>query len=422
MHGPLAGIRVLEIGQWIAGPLCAAMLGDLGAEVIKVERPLGDEQRGTPPHRGGLGSIFNAVNRGKRSIVLDLARDEDRAVAVKLASHADVVVENLRPGALATFGLDYASVRTLNEAVVYCSVSGFGQSGPLAREGGFDIVAQAMSGLMSLNGPTDLPAHRLPIPIADVAASMYATIAVLAALRDRDATGVGQQVDVSLLESAMSFLLLESATYLGGGGPPPRLGQFARNAAPYQVFTASDGPLVVAAAGQALWTKLCGVLQRPDLLEDERYATPAQRLAHNGPLADELQRCFGGAPVSTWVERLRAVGIPTAPVLSVVDALEQPQFAARQTLVECSDPQGEPLRMVGPVVRLRGQATTPRTRAPLLDEDRTEILDALHTLGWPRPRSGEAAAADDPAAVSARTSVPARTEAAHAPVDDEEDR
>lgn len=384
MPAPLEGLRVLEVGQWIAGPLCAALLGDLGADVIKVEKRLGDDQRATPPHRGGMGATFATVNRNKRSIVLDYTQQEDAGVLAGLACQADVLVENLRPGTLARHGLDWASLSPRHQGLVYCSVSGFGQDGPLAAQGAFDIIAQALSGVMSQNGPVGSGAFRLPVPLADVSAALFATIGVLAALQSRQSSGRGQQVDVSLLESAMAFGVLETAGYLATGEEPAKLGAFARNAAPYQVFGVLDGEIVVAAAGQLLWEALCTVLERPDLRADARFATPGARLANNAALEAQLQRVFRTRTAQDWLPRLRAAAIPAAQVLTPAQALQQDQIRVRGSVLPIAGGEevGAPAMLRTPV-RLSATPLVAPHRAPLLDEHGPAIAAALRQGRWP---------------------------------------
>jgi len=384
MRAALEGIRVLELGQWIAAPSCSAILSDLGADVIKSEKLSGDDQRGTPPHRGALGATFATVNRNKRSIALDFRRAEDCEALVALASQADVVIENYRPGTLAPYGLDYTTLSRLNPTLIYCSISGFGQTGPLARTGAFDIVAQAMSGLMALNGPTETKAWRLPMPIADVAAGLYAAIGILAALQGRAVTGVGQQVDVTLLESALSFGFMEASSCLMTGEEPHKLGAFARNAAPYQVFAAQDRTFVVAAAGQELWTSLCRCIGRTELLEDERFSTPALRLQHNGALEHELAHTLATRKADDWLALLAAASIPSAPILSIAEVLEHEQLAAQQAVVPVRDTEvSGAQRILANPVHLSGTPLRMPSRAPLLDEHRDAVLQAVRERRWP---------------------------------------
>lgn len=384
MRAALEGLRVLELGQWIAAPSCSAILSDLGADVIKSEKPSGDDQRGTPPHRGALGATFATVNRNKRSVALDFRRAEDCEALVALASQADVVIENYRPGTLAPYGLDYAALSPRNPKLVYCSISGFGQSGPLARAGAFDIVAQAMSGLMALNGPTDTRAYRLPMPISDVAAGLYAAIGILAALQSRSATGVGQQVDVTLLESALSFGFMEASSCLMTGEEPPKLGAFARNAAPYQVFAAQDRSFVVAAAGQELWGALCRCIGRTDLMADARFGTPALRLQHNDVLERELAATLATRKADEWLALLAAASIPSAPILSIAEVLEHEQVAAQQAVVPVQGTEtAGAQRILANPVRLAGTPLRAPSRAPLLDEHRDAVLQAAREQRWP---------------------------------------
>ncbi|AMG88643.1 CoA transferase [Bordetella parapertussis] len=331
MTGALQGLRVLDMGQWIAAPYCTAMLADFGAEVIKIEKPGGgDDQRHSSPFVDGQSAFFNLFNRNKHSVTIDLSTPAGRAQCRDLIGSADVLVENYRPGVMARLGLDYATLHAEFPRLVYCSISGFGQSGPMRGEGGFDLVIQAMSGLAAQCGPTDGPAHRLPIPIVDVSTALFATIGVLTALAARQQTGTGQLVDVALLDSALAMAPLEVADYLATGHNPERMGQASRNAAPYQIFRTQDGAIALGAASQGLWEKTCDLLDRPALKNDPRFADNTARLAHRAVLAELVEQALATQPSEHWLARLREAGIPAGPVLSYADILRHPQVAARE--------------------------------------------------------------------------------------------
>ncbi|MGE3863853.1 MAG: CaiB/BaiF CoA transferase family protein [Burkholderiaceae bacterium] len=379
----MEGIKVVELGQWIAAPLCAAILGDLGADVIKVERPGGDNQRFTPPFSGGEGHVFMAVNRSKRGVIFDLSDESDRALCRELLLSADVVIENFRPGMMARYGLEHASLAERNPRLIYCSISGFGQDGPMRDAGGFDIVAQAMSGLMSLCGPADGPPHRLPVPIADIGAGLHAAIGILAALQARQSTGRGQFVEITLLESALSFALLEVAGYLGAGIDPPRLGQGARNASPYQVFETGDRAIVIAAAGQGLWERLCRVLDCVDLIDDSRFATNEARLSNNAELVEVLQARLKERPAAVWLPALSAAGIPAAPVSTVPEALKLDPFTARNGLTTIRHTAAGEQQLLSAPLHLSATPATVRLPAPVLGEHEAAVKSAIRAGHWP---------------------------------------
>jgi crotonobetainyl-CoA:carnitine CoA-transferase CaiB-like acyl-CoA transferase len=378
----LSGLRVLELGHWIAAPYCTSLLADFGADVVKVERPgRGDEQRHSPPFIDGRGAAFLALNRNKRSIGLDLTHPEDRATCMALCRQADVVVENFRPGTLDRIGFGYDAVAEANPGLVYCSISGFGSTGPLADQGGFDLIGQAMSGLMAACGPADGPPHRLPMAVGDFATGIYAAFGILAALHTRHRNGGrGQKVEASLLDACLSLNTLDAAQCLATGEAPTRTGQGARNAAPYQVFRTQDGWVVVAAAGQHLWERLCALLGASSLTEDARFATNASRLAHAEVLAEAVQIHLMRRPSSHWLAVLPEVGIPAAPVLDVNRALHHPQVEARDVVLE---PEGGAGRVLAPPLRLSGSRRQRWSRAPDVGEQDEDILDE-----WLRPVAG----------------------------------
>ncbi|HKO08951.1 MAG TPA: CoA transferase, partial [Alphaproteobacteria bacterium] len=290
MPGALEGLRVLDLTQHLSGPYCAMVLADQGADVIKIEKPgKGDDAREMPPFVGGEGAPFMLWNRNKRSVVLDLKTAEGVATLDKLAAGADVLIENFRPGTTDRIGIGYARLAALNPRLIYCSISGFGQSGPYRSRGGFDLMIQAMSGLMSVNGDPDGPPMRLPIAISDVAGGMFGAVGILAALAARERSGRGQQVDVSLYESAVAFGVYEAAYYFATGKNPPRLGQAHRGSSPYQVFRTSDGWITVGGGTQEFWLRLCRLFGCEELARDPRFADNAARVANNAALVELLE-------------------------------------------------------------------------------------------------------------------------------------
>src|SRR5579883_1055964 len=317
MPGALENIRVVDLTSHLSGPYCGMLLADHGADVIKIEKPgEGDDARRMPPFVNGESAPFMLWNRNKRSIALDLKAERDRAAFETLVRGADVLIENFRPGTLDRLGLGYGALRKTNRRLVYCAISGFGQTGPYRNRGGFDLMTQAMSGLMSVCGPEDGPPFRLPIAISDVAAGCYETVGILAALEARHRTGRGQVVETSLLESAVSFGVYEAAHFFATGERPPRLGQAHRGSAPYQVFRTRDGWITIGGAQQNFWVKLCRIVGLPELPEDPRFATNAQRVANNTLLVELLQERLATESSETWLARFEEAGIPAGPVLT----------------------------------------------------------------------------------------------------------
>lgn len=375
MTSALQGLRVIDMGQWIAAPYCAALLADFGAEVIKVEKPQGgDDQRHSSPFVDGQGAFFNFFNRNKRSVTIDLSTPTGREQCRELIATADIVVENYRPGAMARMGLDYDALRADNPRLIYCSISAFGQTGPLQKEGGFDMVIQAMSGLASICGPADGQPHRLPIPIADVSTALFATIGILTAVAARERTGKGQSVDVSLLESALAMAPLEVAQYLATGQNPPRMGQASRNASPYQILRTQDGSIALGAAAQHLWEKTCDLIGCAGLKSDPRFSTNATRQLHNDALIQLIEQALACHSTSHWLKLLGEAGIPVGAVLTYEEILGHPQVEARGLIQqpEGSDPSAAKI-MTTPI-RLSSTPARLLANAPKLGEHTEQIL------------------------------------------------
>ncbi len=371
----LDGLRVIDLTSHLSGPYCSMILADQGADVVKVERPgKGDETRGMPPFVAGESAPFMLVNRNKSSIVLDLKNPEDREACRGLAREADVFIENFKPGTAARLGLGYEALAALNPRLVYCSISGFGQTGPYRDRGGFDLIVQGMSGMMSVNGPEDGPPHRLPMPIADITTGMFAAIGILAALQARARTGRGQQVDAALYDSAVALGVYEAASYFATGRPPARLGQAHRGAAPYQIFRTADGWITIGGASQAIWLRLCRALGRPDLAEDPRFKDNAARVANREALVEVLQAILAGAPTSHWVATLQAADIPAGPVQSYDAVLADPQVRAREMVAEIGHPGAGRMAVLGIPVKLSATPGDLRRPAPRLGEHNGEVL------------------------------------------------
>jgi crotonobetainyl-CoA:carnitine CoA-transferase CaiB-like acyl-CoA transferase len=381
MNPPLEGLRVVDLSTHLSGPYCSMLLADLGADVVKIERPEGDEMRQVPPFVNGESAPFMLFNRNKRSVVLDLKTAAGRQACLGLAARADVFLENFRPGVAERLGLDYATLARTNSRLVYCSISGFGQTGPWRDRGGFDLIAQAMSGLMSITGEETGQPLRIPVPISDLCAGMFAAFAVLAALQARHRTGLGQRIDHSLFEAAVSLGVYEAAGYLATGEIPPRLGPAHRGSAPYQAFRTKDGWVALGAASQGLWERLCEVLGEPTLATDPRFATNARRVEHWRQLAELLQARFEREPTEHWLRTLEAAGIPVGPVLTYDQVFAHPQTRARDMIVEVEHPRAGSVRVLGIPVKFSATPGLIRRPAPLLGQHTAEVLADLSSSG-----------------------------------------
>jgi crotonobetainyl-CoA:carnitine CoA-transferase CaiB-like acyl-CoA transferase len=376
--GALDGLLVLDLTSQLSGPYCAMILGDLGADVVKVERPgAGDDARAMAPFVEGESGPFMTFNRNKRSLTLDLKAPEGREVARRLAVRADVVLENWRPGAAARLGLGYADLEPLNPRVIYCSISGFGQTGPYASRGGFDRIAQGMSGLMSVNGEEDGPPLPVPVPVSDIGTGMFAVIAILAALRVRDRTGRGQAIDAALLDTPIAWAVYEAATYFATGRAPERLGRGHRTNAPYQAFRTADGWINLGGGSPAFWPAICRVLGVEVLLEDARFTTPALRVRHRKELEALLEARFAAAPTAVWLERLEAAGVPAGPILTYDQVFADPQVRHREMAVEVDHPRAGRGRVLGIPFKLSATPARVRRPAPLLGQHTDEVLREL---------------------------------------------
>jgi crotonobetainyl-CoA:carnitine CoA-transferase CaiB-like acyl-CoA transferase len=378
----LEGVRVIDLTAYLSGPYCSMILADHGADVIKIERPSeGDEARRMPPFINGESAPFMLWNRNKRSVALDLKTAGDRAICLDLLREADVFIENFKPGVAGRLGLGYDALAALNRRLVYCSISGFGQTGPYRARGGFDLMVQAMSGVMSVNGPEDGPPHRVPMAIADIGAGMFAAIGILAALQARARTGRGQHVDAALYDAALSFGLYEAAHFFATGENPPRLGQAHRASAPYQVFRTSDGWITIGANTQALWKKFCELIGRSELVSDARFRDNAARVANRPALASLVQEALATATTHDWMERLDAAGIPAGPVQTYADAFADPQVEARGMVAEIEHPSAGRTRTLGIPVKLSDTPGALRRPAPRLGEHTREVLEDLRRRG-----------------------------------------
>jgi len=341
MEAPLKGIRVLELARILAGPWIGQTLADLGADVVKVESPAGDDTRtwGPPFVKGEDderldAAYFHACNRGKRSVVLDFTTAEGQEAVRRLAAQSDVLLENFKVGGLAKYGLDYESLRKVNPRLIYCSVTGFGQDGPYAHRAGYDYIVQGMSGIMDLTGEPDREPQKIGVAFADIFTGLYGVIAVQAALAQRERTGDGQQIDMALLDCMTGVLANQALNFLVSGKAPRRLGNAHPNIAPYQVFPTADGHLIVAVGNDRQFVKFCELLGRPDLASDARYHTNADRVQHRESLTPELAAETAKFERDTLLARLEAAGVPGGPINSVADVFADPQVVHRQMRVE----------------------------------------------------------------------------------------
>jgi crotonobetainyl-CoA:carnitine CoA-transferase CaiB-like acyl-CoA transferase len=377
---PLAldGLHMLDLTENLAGPFCSMLLADMGVDAIKVERPgEGDNQRGHGPMVNGAGLPFTMVNRNKRSITVNLKHPRGREIILRLVERCDVFLENYRPGTMDGLGIGYDDVRKVNPRIIYASISGFGQTGPYRERGGFDLIAQGMSGLMSVTGEPGRPPVKAGYPVTDLGAGMFCVYGILTALMARERTGEGQRVDTSLFETGLAWSVWQAAKYLGTGEAPGPMGSAHPLSAPYQAFRTRDGYVIVGAGSQSLFRRLCEALDLAQLADDPRFATQPDRMHRTAELAEVLEDRFVTADTEHWLEALTASGIPCGPINSVAEALADPQAVARGMVVESEHPVAGRIIGVGNPVKLSGTPWRFRNPAPLLGQHTDQILCAL---------------------------------------------
>jgi formyl-CoA transferase len=374
---PLSGVKVLDISQVMAGPYACMLLADLGADVIKIEPPgSGDQTRGSMGFKmkGPDSMGFLNMNRNKRSVTLNLKSEAGRELLLRMARDADILVENYRPGAIKRLGLGYEDLKQVNPRLVYTSISGFGQTGPWADRPGFDLMAQAMSGVMSVTGYPGGPPVKAGVPVADIGCALFAVYATLSAYIGAKSSGEGQYVDASLFDSALAFSVWDTCDYWGTGKPPQPLGTSNKMTAPYQAMAASDGYFVMGANNQKLWQLLCNVIGRLELLADERFSTISLRLANRAALEQELEQTFRQRPKDYWVDTLLAAGIPAGPILTYPEAFDSEHGRARAMRMEIDHPIEGKVPNIGFAVKLSGTPQQVRRHPPLLGEHTAEVL------------------------------------------------
>jgi len=367
---------VLDVTQVMAGPYCAMVLRDMGARVIKVEPPGGDSTRAMAGATGTDSPAFNAVNRGKLGIVLDLRQPAGRDALIRLARTADVLIENYRPGVMKRLGLGYDALAAENPRLVYASISGYGQTGPSASKGGFDLVAQGVSGIMSVTGEPGRPPVKCGIPITDLGAGLFALAGILAAVHWRTASGRGQHIDTSLVEAGLALSVWEATERLSGGTLPTPLGSAHRMSAPYQAFRCADGYITIGAANARTFGRLAALLGHPEWPADPRFTSDAARVAHRDTLAALIESVTATAPSAEWLARLDEVGIPCGPINTYAQVFEDAQLAAREMTVAVDHPTLGHVRTLGTPIKMSATPLDPLTRAPLLGEHTEAVLRA----------------------------------------------
>jgi crotonobetainyl-CoA:carnitine CoA-transferase CaiB-like acyl-CoA transferase len=380
---PLDDLLVFDLSRVLSGPYCSMYLGDFGARVVKLEHPDGgdDTRRFGPPFLEDQSCYFMSINRNKESVAIDFKHPRGRALALELASKADVLLENFRPGALTKLGLDYATLHARNPRLIYCSISGFGHTGlpEWTKKPGYDLAIQGMGGLASITGEPDGPPLKSGVSIADLAAGLYGLIGILVALHARERTGRGQHVDISMLDGQISMLTFHAGNHFGTGAVPSRRGNKHPSIVPYETFRASDGYVNIAVGNDSLWRAFCKAVGAPlaALMDDPRYASNAERVAHREALAAILDPLVAARPVSAWVDLCESAGVPTGPILSVAEALAHPQVHARDMVVPLTHPTAGPIKVTGVPVRLSDTPGSVRQPPPLLGQ---HTRAALHDL------------------------------------------
>ena len=390
MAGPLSHIRVLDLSRVLAGPWAGQNLADLGAEVIKVERPkIGDDSRafGPPWVKDQQGNdtresaYYTAANRGKKSITLNISRPEGQAIVRELAARSDVLIENYKFGDLARYGLGYDDLAKINPRLIYCSVTGFGQTGPYREHPGYDFMIQGMGGMMSVTGePDEVPGggpQRAGVPVADIITGMYASIAICAAIANRAETGKGQHLDLALLDSQIALMSYQNTNYFATGKPPARIGNLHPNIVPYQPFKTSDGSVILACGNDNLFRKFCEVAGCSALTADPRFATNGKRVENRAEMTRLLQEIFAKRTTRDWVESLEAAGVPNGPINNIAQVFEEPQVKARNIKIELDHPIAGKMPLVASPMRFSGTPIEHTMAPPTLGQHTEDVLRSL---------------------------------------------
>jgi len=376
---PLRGVRVLDLTRVLAGPFCSMTLSDLGAEVIKVEIPgRGDDTRAYPPFVNGMSSYFMSINRGKKSVTLNLKTQEAREALHRIAGECDVFLENYRPGVTKRLGVDYDVLKEVNPRLVYCSISSFGQTGPYAQWPGYDLIIQGMGGLMGITGEPDSPPVRIGMAITDIGAGMYAIIAILSALRAREKTGRGQYIDIGMIDGSVSWMTYLAGNYFATGKVPEKMGSAHPSIVPYQAFTAGDGKgLLVAAGNDRLFSLMCKSMGLEDLVEDPRYLTNDLRVENRGELIPFLDGEFLKRPRDEWLKVFRGLGFPSAPVYTMDEIFSDEQVLHREMVVEMDQPQAGKIKQIGPAIKFSETPCEIVVPPPVLGAHTEEVLTEI---------------------------------------------
>ena len=379
--GPLEGVVILDLTRVLSGPYATMLLGDLGATVIKVEDPrTGDTTRHSAPFQAGASHYFLTLNRNKKSLALDIKTPRGLEIVKSLCRRADVLVENFRPGKLAQLGLDAETLRATNPALIVCSISGFGQNGPLRDRIAYDVIAQAMSGVLSTNGEPDGPPVRLSLPVADCAAGLFADIGILAALLARDRGREVRSIDIGLFDGLISMLGYMTTLYSMNGQTAPRVGSRHQSVVPYGTFATNDGWLALAVFSSKFWMKFCKAVEREDLASDERFKRTRDRMQNRGALEAEIEAIMLTRSTAQWDEMLQRADVPASAILTVPQALDHPQTAARGMFPEISHPAYGTFRVAGPPLKMGGKNVDHPTAPPLLGEDTADVLRVFAQL------------------------------------------
>ena len=378
MTAALDNIKVVDLTRTLAGPFCTMMLGDMGADVVKIEEPEhGDETRSWTPFWNGESTQFVSFNRNKRSLGINLREPEAIEVVLALAADADVMVESFRAGTLDRMGLGYQAVKQINPDIVYCSISGYGRTGPMADKPGYDLIIQAYSGLMNLTGEPDGPPLRVGFSLVDLFTGMMAYGSVMTALYHRDKTGEGQWIEAALLDGQIAVMSYHGTGYLSTGVEPQRMGSGHPSLVPYQSFPAADGFFILACANQGLWERMCQAIDRPDLPKDPRFTTNTDRVAHRSECVQLLGDIFRTETVSHWVSKIEQVGVPCGPINRVSDVVSDPQVLSRNMVVDIPHPNIPDLKVPNSPLKLAETPPSVRRPPPLLGQHNEEILSEL---------------------------------------------